>query len=138
MRTWLLSIAHHYCIALLRRRRLTWLSLEDEPEPDAVSWRSGAPSPGDSALAREGANYVQAPVSSLPFQNRGALVLRYWCDLSYDEIAQTTGTTVSAVKSRLHRARTQLGDLVVLAEKGVNRSQRSARVTAAQPALCPA
>ena len=137
MRTWLFSIAHHYCIDRLRRRRLTWLSLEDEPEPDAVSWRGDAPSPEDAALARERANYLQALVSSLPSRNREVLVLRYWCDLSYDEIAQTTGTTVSAVKSRLHRARTQLGDLVVLAEKGMNRSLRSVRVAAVEPAIHP-
>ena len=31
--------------------------------------------------------------------------MRYWYDLSYDEIAPATATTVSAVKSRLHRAR---------------------------------
>jgi RNA polymerase sigma-70 factor (ECF subfamily) len=34
--------------------------------------------------------------------------MRYWYDYSYDEIAQELSLTVSAVKSRLHRARREL------------------------------
>ena len=36
------------------------------------------------------------------------IALRYWQDLSYEEIARTVGSTESAVKSRLHRAREML------------------------------
>jgi RNA polymerase sigma-70 factor (ECF subfamily) len=36
------------------------------------------------------------------------LILRYWHDLSYNEIAEVMGLTVQAVKSRLHRARLQM------------------------------
>jgi RNA polymerase sigma-70 factor (ECF subfamily) len=36
------------------------------------------------------------------------VVLHYWYDLSYEEIAQTTDSTISAVKSRLFRARRML------------------------------
>jgi len=39
---------------------------------------------------------------------RAAVVLRYWYDLSYEEIAAAMGTTESAIKSRLHRARRML------------------------------
>jgi RNA polymerase sigma-70 factor, ECF subfamily len=38
------------------------------------------------------------------------IIMRYWYDFSYEEIAETTGGTVSAVKSRLHRARLALAD----------------------------
>jgi RNA polymerase sigma-70 factor (ECF subfamily) len=38
--------------------------------------------------------------------------LRYYNDLSYDEIARTTGLTESAVKTQLHRARRMLADLL--------------------------
>ena len=38
-------------------------------------------------------------------QDRAAVVLRYWYDFSDEEIAQTLNLTISAVKSRLHRAR---------------------------------
>jgi RNA polymerase sigma-70 factor (ECF subfamily) len=38
-------------------------------------------------------------------------VLRYWYELSYDEIAEIMDTTVSAIKSRLFRARRQLAEI---------------------------
>jgi RNA polymerase sigma-70 factor (ECF subfamily) len=41
----------------------------------------------------------------LPPDYRAAVVLRYWYGMSYAEIAATTGSTESAIKSRLHRAR---------------------------------
>jgi len=44
-------------------------------------------------------------------------VLRYWQDLSYAEIAQVVGTTESAVKSRLHRARKMLARRVMAQRK---------------------
>jgi len=46
----------------------------------------------------------------LPEQHRLVIVLRYWYDMSYQEIAQITSSTESAVKSRLHRARGAMAD----------------------------
>jgi RNA polymerase sigma-70 factor, ECF subfamily len=37
-------------------------------------------------------------------------ILRYWYDMSYEEIAEIMKTTVSAIKSRLFRARRQLAE----------------------------
>jgi RNA polymerase sigma-70 factor, ECF subfamily len=107
-KTWLLAIAHHYCIDRLRRRRLNFLSLDDEPALDTAAWRSAALTPEETALRRERDGEIQALLDLLPAKDRSALVMRYWYDLSYDEIAQATATTVSAVKSRLHRAREML------------------------------
>lgn len=59
-------------------------------------------------MRRERDSDIQALLSDLPMKDRGALVMRYWYDLSYEEIAAATDTTVSAVKSRLHRARGSL------------------------------
>jgi RNA polymerase sigma-70 factor (ECF subfamily) len=130
-KTWLLSIAHHYCIDRLRRRRLNFLSLDDEPALDTAMWRSSAPTPEETAMRSERAGEIQALLNLLPPKDRSALVMRYWYDLSYDEIAQATATTVSAVKSRLHRAREALA--VEVSQPGANRSQRAttARLSAA-------
>jgi len=48
---------------------------------------------------------VQQLLQELPEDYRQAVVLRYWHEMSYDEIAETMNTTVSAIKSRLFRAR---------------------------------
>jgi len=107
-KTWLLSIAHHYCIDRLRRRRLNFLSLDDEPALDTAAWRSTSPTPDELALRHEREGDMQTMLNTLPSKDRSALVMRYWYDLSYEEIAAATETTVSAVKSRLHRARCAL------------------------------
>ena len=111
-KTWLFSIAHHYCIDRLRRRRLAWLSLDDEPELQPANWRSATPTPEEQAIRHEREADVQDALAALPPKDRSALVMRYWYDLSYEEIAAATSSTVSAVKSRLHRARCALAPMV--------------------------
>jgi RNA polymerase sigma-70 factor (ECF subfamily) len=70
---------------------------------------------------------LQALLARLSPDDRGVVAMRYWHDLSYEEIAEATHTTVSAVKSRLHRARGSLGDMLA----GGGRSPQPA----ARPAL---
>jgi len=55
---------------------------------------------------------IQALLNVLSPQDRSALVMRYWYNLSYEEIAAATASTVSAVKSRLHRARSALAGMI--------------------------
>lgn len=105
--TWVLSIASHYCIDRLRRRRLTWLSLEDENLPPGAMV-SNQPGPEQHAMQSEHEAQIQALLGTLSPDYRTVVVLHYWYDLSYEEIAQATGSTVSAVKSRLFRARRML------------------------------
>jgi len=53
---------------------------------------------------------VQSLLATLPEEYRETVVLRYWYDMSYEEIAEVMDTTVSAIKSRLFRARRQLAE----------------------------
>jgi RNA polymerase sigma-70 factor, ECF subfamily len=109
--SWLLSIASHYCIDLLRRRRLTWLSIEDEEAPEEML-ASVEPGPEETMLQNEQETLVRKMLATLPPDYRLPVVLRYWSELSYEEIAEATHTTVSAVKSKLFRARAMLADRV--------------------------
>ena len=108
-KTWLFAIASHHCIDRLRRRRWRWLSLDDELLAEREMWRAAMPDPEEVALSHERRDEVAALLARLSPQDRAAIVLHYWCDLSYAEIAAITGASVSAVKSRLHRARAALG-----------------------------
>lgn len=107
--SWILSIASHYCIDRIRRRRITWLSIENEQAPEEML---EAPSlgPEDTMIQDEQETAVHKMLTALPPDYRLPIVLRYWYDLSYDEIAEATQSTVSAVKSRLFRARAMLVD----------------------------
>ncbi len=111
--TWLLTIGSNYCIDRLRRRRFHWLTLED------VAFWLPSSSPGPERSAMQGANReaVQRALQRLPESYRGVTVLRYWHDLSYDEIGAVLGLTEATVKTRLHRARKMLQE--ALAEEGL-------------------
>ena len=104
--SWVLSIASHYCIDRLRRRRINWLSLDDELVASVLP--SHQPNPEEFALRREACDEVQDCIAALEPGYRAPLILRYWHGLSYEEIAEVMGISVSAVKSRLHRARLQI------------------------------
>ncbi len=105
--TWLLSIAAHYCIDQIRKRKMTVFSLEDLPY---VEFTDHDPLPESTVSLREDQQRVQQLLKTLTETDRAAIILYYWYDFSYEEIAQSLSLTVSAVKSRLHRARRALAE----------------------------
>jgi RNA polymerase sigma factor (sigma-70 family) len=101
--TWLLSIASHLAIDQLRRRRFLALPLEDVP---FLEWITDlGVGPEQSALVGEQQDEIQAYLQRLHSKYRAVIVLRYWYDLSYEEIATALNLTPALVKARLHRAR---------------------------------
>ncbi len=101
--TWLLSIASHLAIDQLRRRRFLALPLEDVP---FLEWIVDVGiSPEQSALQGEQQDEIQHYLQRLPSKYRAVILLRYWYDFSYDEIATALKLTPPLVKARLHRAR---------------------------------
>lgn len=107
-KTWLLTIASNHCIDRLRRRRIQWLSIE-EPLP-SMSLSTDEPEPEEFAILREKTKAVQGLLDQLNPDYRAAVILRYWYDYSYTEIADILDTTESAIKSRLFRARQILAE----------------------------
>ncbi len=103
--TWLLSIAAHYCIDQQRKRHLQTFELDEVAEetlPDPL------PDPEKAANQNEQDRLLRQMLANLNVQDRAVIILRYWNDLSEEEIAQSLSLTISAVKSRLHRARLAL------------------------------
>jgi len=101
--TWLLSIASHLAIDQLRRRRFLALPLEDVPFLEWIA--DSGTGPEQSALQGEEHDEIQAYLQRLPSKYRAVILLRYWYDLSYEEIATALHLTPALVKARLHRAR---------------------------------
>lgn len=108
--TWMLSIASNYCIDLLRKRRALLLSLDQPLPPHPALMSDRADGPESQAVDSEREEMVQSLLQTLPEDYRQSVVLFYWYDLSYQEIAEVMDTTVSAIKSRLFRARRQLAE----------------------------
>ena len=103
--TWLLSIAAHYCIDLIRKRRIWFIPIDTL---DYREIRDPSPNPESSLSISEDQQQIQSLLESLSPTDRAAVVMRYWYDFSYDEISNTLNLSLSAVKSRLHRARRTL------------------------------
>ena len=111
--TWLLSIAAHYCIDRLRRRKLSMFSLDEEND-DGVTFEiadPASPNPEVESVKREERDRLHILLKDLDATDRAAIILRYWNDYSEIEIAESLNLTVSAVKSRLHRARRALAGM---------------------------
>jgi len=112
--TWLLSIAAHYCIDQQRKRRVPTVEMDLETEFNAPD---PAPTPEKALRMSEEKQMLQQVINTLNDQDRAVVVLRYWHELSEEEIGRTLNLTVSAVKSRLHRARKLLAERWLEAQK---------------------
>jgi RNA polymerase sigma-70 factor (ECF subfamily) len=113
--SWILSVASHHCIDRLRRRHIGWMSLDDLGQ---TRWLAGeALRAEETVIERESCAEVQDMLQALPADYRLVIVLRYWQDLSYAEIARVVGSTESAIKSRLHRARRMLAERLIAQEE---------------------
>lgn len=122
--SWLLAITSHHCIDRLRQRRLGWLSLDELPP---WRWLASSSQPEEVVIRREERGEVRQLLDQLPPHYRATVVLHYWYDLSYQEIAEAMETTESAVKSTLYRARQMLaqGTLVHQHREAVGITQRA-------------
>jgi RNA polymerase sigma-70 factor (ECF subfamily) len=105
---WLYRVAANHCWDMLRRRRvrqdletgdLETLPLE-HPDPDQL----------EQLLTQRTGQQVRGALGRLPARARMALVLRYYSDMSYDEIAESLGVRRAFVGVLLLRARHQLRD----------------------------
>ena len=94
LRPWLLTIVANEC---RRRRRSRWWRVVRQPDPAASDARAAAQA--DPRIAD-----LRLAVYKLPHDQRLVVVLRYYLDLSFDEVAQTLGISPKAAKSRTYRA----------------------------------
>ena len=108
--TWLLSIAAHHCIDQQRKRRLPLLELDEFPDLDIAD--SSIPNPEKEISHNQENIALHQLINNLNPQDRATVILKYWYDCSEEEISQMLSLTVSAVKSRLHRSRQQLAEML--------------------------
>lgn len=108
--TWLLKITRNLVFNELRRaKRHAHIPLQDESEREALSAKDEAGSmPDASLLERELQRQIEEAIQALPDNQRMALILRRYQEMSYEQIAEVLDLSVPAVKSILFRARTEL------------------------------
>ena len=100
--TWLYRIAVNRAVDAARSARSRrWLPLDETlratPDP--------SDNPAQAMNRRAEHDAVQSVLMQVPVRHRDVLVLRYYQDLSVEEMAEVLGCSVAAAKVRLHRAR---------------------------------
>ena len=112
--TWLFTITRNFCLNEIRRRVRHPAEALDQPLANSDE-TTGSLIPdasirdaGDQSLSGELERKVDEAVRDLPEQQRTALLLCREEDVSYDDIAKVLGTSLSATKSLIHRARETL------------------------------
>jgi RNA polymerase sigma-70 factor (ECF subfamily) len=104
-KTFLYRVATNHCLNEVRRGEYAARAASDRDQPvDVDTLESGRATPHDEAVGRSLEQAVVALLGSLPEKQRAAFVLCRFEAMSYEEIAETLETSVSAVKSLIHRA----------------------------------
>ncbi len=115
--TWLFRIATNNTIDFIRKKRLDTMSLNSsftDDNGDAVSLdvEDHNLNPQEEAIKTQKIELVQLFVTKLPAKYQKLVRLRYFKELSYDEIAKELDAPLGTVKAQLHRARELMYDLV--------------------------
>jgi RNA polymerase sigma-70 factor, ECF subfamily len=109
--TWLYRIGVNAALARARRTKHEVLDVDSlETEGAAHVPRDVLPEP--AAEARDEGARVLAALAKLPFDYREAVVLRDLAGLSNEDVAAALGITLAAAKSRIHRGRLRVRDLL--------------------------
>ena len=106
--TWLYRIGVNVCL-----NRISARAPVNEPIEKHQYVDDNAESPSDRMLRGERALQVRAAITRLPRKQRAALILRMYHDMSHQEIADTLGSSVGAVKANVFHALQNLKKLLV-------------------------
>ena len=107
LRAWLLRILVNRTISEQRKKRVMQIELEEGEVA-----LSGPDSGLESVMWTEEKERIRRCLQTLPFEQRQAVVLRYYAGLTGPEIAGTLGWREGTVRSRLHRALARLRPLL--------------------------
>ncbi len=115
--TWLFRIATNNCIDFIRKKKLNTTSISnsyvnEDGESVGMDIRDHGMNPQEKAIHQQKIEIMQMIVKKLPAKYQSLVTLRYFEELSYEEIAQEIDAPLGTVKAQLHRARELMHDLV--------------------------
>ena len=111
--TWLYTVARNNCIDYLRKHKLPTISidkmmLDEDGKRNTFDLKSNDPSPEKVMIKKQRIAILRQIVDQLKPKYRDLVKLRYFKELSYEEIAQLLEIPLGTVKAQLHRSREQL------------------------------
>ncbi len=115
--TWLFRIATNNTIDFIRKKRLDTMSLntsfkDDNGDAVTIDVQDKNLNPQEEAIKAQKIALVQMFVNKLPAKYQRLVKLRYFDELSYEEIARELEAPLGTVKAQLHRARELMYELV--------------------------
>jgi RNA polymerase sigma-70 factor (ECF subfamily) len=114
--TWLFRIATNNAIDFIRKKKLKTMSLNNTLTDDGgnavnIDVEDDDNNPQDEFIRTQRIEMVRIFVNKLPAKYRKLVKLRYFDELSYDEIAQELDKPLGTVKAQLHRSRELLYEI---------------------------
>lgn len=115
--TWLFRIATNNAIDFIRKKRLETMSLDtsfkdDSGESVTIDVEDNELNPMEETIKTQKIELIRIFVDKLPPKYQRLVKLRYFDELSYEEIAKELEAPLGTVKAQLHRARELMYDLV--------------------------
>ena len=115
--TWLFSIAKNHCIDFLRKKKNRTVSIDDLIDQEDgnslhIDIKDQKPAPDDYLIKKQRIQFLRNLVDQLDPKYRLLVRLRYFKELSYDEIARELNLPLGTVKAQLHRSREYLFKLL--------------------------
>ncbi|QJD97494.1 sigma-70 family RNA polymerase sigma factor [Mucilaginibacter robiniae] len=119
--TWLFRVATNNCIDFLRKRKLNTVSINnmmDEEDDRPLQIKADEPNPEETSIKKQQSQELKLLIESLPPRYRNLLTLRYFDELSYEEISTQLDLPLGTVKAQLFRAKYLLGNIINRLDRG--------------------
>jgi len=112
--TWLFRVATNNCIDFIRKKKLNTMSIHGMMEEDdkQLQIKAEVLNPEETSIKKQQTQELKLLIDSLPIRYRNLITLRYFDELSYEEIAQHLDLPLGTVKAQLFRARYLLGNII--------------------------
>lgn len=111
--TWLIAIAKNVHIDMLRKKKSTvFLDITDEDDHQAYNVADSSPSPEDKIITEQNLSRLLQCIKELKPHYQEVIQLRYFQELSYQEISEQLQEPLSNVKVKLLRAKKLLAEII--------------------------
>lgn len=111
--TWLIAIAKNVHIDLLRKKRSTlFIEITDEEDQQAYNVADTSPSPEDKLIKEQNLSSLLECIKQMKPQYQEVIQLRYFQELSYQEIADQLSEPLNNIKVKLLRAKKLLTEII--------------------------
>ncbi|MDZ4746634.1 MAG: sigma-70 family RNA polymerase sigma factor [bacterium] len=104
LQTWLYRITINVCNNMRRKKKIvSWFTIGEGPEERDVASQHDL-SPAETSVQTDFERFFATVLAKLPEKQRETFALRYYDELSYEEISTLVGTSVGALKANYHWA----------------------------------